>query len=422
MSSSSIAKAWFVISVGLLGVVYGTVSNQWNMFPTPQMRTAWNQAQVWFGLESPGTSWSRSYDREGVRVLEPDKVQSGLRFVATTWEAGAGEPSLTLMDEEGTVVHEWTINRKEIFPNARENLERAELHGSVLLPNGDVLFNLDYVGTARLDACGNVQWRLTEKNHHSIARGENGTFWIPGVRRGDNAQSYPGLENPWADRILHVSGEGEILDDISVLDILYQNDLERYIAKARATNLGDVTHLNDVEPLRSSMADEYPTFEAGDLVVSLKRLDLVFVFDPESLEVKWHVREPFIGQHDPDFTGDGWIGLFDNNIDGTKEGTMLGGSRIVSFQPHTDSTKVRFPTSNSDLFYTQTQGKWQELENGNMLLAETAAGRVVEVDPEGNSVWEFVEPGASLTKASLHDLSKEDVSRWPCTSVDASRN
>ncbi len=414
--SSSLAKTWFVLSVAALGVAYGVVANQWNVFPSPQMRTAWNQAEVWFGIESPGNTWSRTYDREGVRIPRPDEVQPGLRFVATTWEAGAGQPSLKLLNKKGEVLHEWEINRTDIFPDAEENVERAELHGSVLLPDGDVVFNLDYVGTARMNACGEVEWTLTEKNHHSVSRGKNGTFWIPGVTR-DPEKRYPGLGTPWVDRILHVSSTGEILEDISVLDILYQNNLERYIAKARATEIGDVTHMNDVEPLPSSLEDEYPLFSARDLVVSLKRFDLVMVVDPETLNVKWHTREPFIGQHDPDFIGKGWIGLFDNNVDGTKKGTMLGGSRIVALQPHTDSTEVLFPTSQSDLFYTETQGKWQMLENGNMLLAETAAGRVVEVGPQGRTVWEFVEPGASLTKISLHELTRRDVASWPCSSI-----
>lgn len=50
----------------------------------------------------------------------------------------------------------------------------------------------------------------------------------------------------------------------------------------------NATHLNDVEPLSASMAAEYLLFETRDLVVSVRHLNLVFVFDPDSLTVKWH--------------------------------------------------------------------------------------------------------------------------------------
>lgn len=36
------------------------------------------------------------------------------------------------------------------------------------------------------------------------------------------------------DRLLHVSADGEVLDDINVLDVLYANGLERYIRMAYA--------------------------------------------------------------------------------------------------------------------------------------------------------------------------------------------
>ena len=81
--------------------------------------------------------------------------------------------------------------------------------------------------------------------------------------------------------------------------------------------------------------------------------------------------------------------------------------------------RVRFPTRYSDPFYTKIQGKWQDLENGNMLLAETRAGRVVEVDSNGRTVWELVEPGSSITKATRVDLTREQVASWPCSSVDS---
>ncbi len=145
------------------------------------------------------------------------------------------------------------------------------------------------------------------------------------------------------------------------------------------------------------------------------------VVDPNTLDVKWHKHSDFIHQHDPDFTGNGWIGVFDNNSD-FKNGEMLGGSRIVSFQPHTDSTRIRFPTPHSDPFYTTIRGKWQSLDNGNMLLTEAQSGRVVEVDPEGRTVWEWAYRPiegqiASVSKATRHDLAREKVASWSCSSV-----
>jgi hypothetical protein len=187
----------------------------------------------------------------------------------------------------------------------------------------------------------------------------------------------------------------------------------------------DPTHLNDIEALPDSLADQYPLFEAGDLLVSLRELDMIFVMDPVSKRVKWNSTGPQIRQHDPDFIGNGWIAIFDNRQDGTDRGTMLGGSRVIALQPGTDSLKILFPTSHSEPFYTEQRGKWQLLENGNMLLTEEEVGRVVEVAPDGSTVWEWiVEPvehfGRSripaVTNASRIDLGRDEIATWPCAS------
>ena len=73
-------------------------------------------------------------------------------------------------------------------------------------------------------------------------------------------------------------------------------------------------------PLSASMADQYPLFDAGDLVVSLRHIDAVFVLDPGTREVKWSAHEPFMRQHDPDFIGEGWISVFDNRNEATSRG------------------------------------------------------------------------------------------------------
>lgn len=309
-------------------------------------------------------------------------------------------------------------------------LRELDVQGSHVFPDGDLLVNVEYAGAVRMNSCGEVRWALPAGNHHSIERADDGSFWIPGVtrtaRRGSpgHPRGFPGLGRPvYQDLMLRVSADGEVLQSINLLDVLYENGLVRQLVRSNFGYGPDVTHLNDIQPLPDSLADEYPMFEAGDLAVSLKYENLVMVVDPETEEVKWHASEPFIRQHDPDWMGDGWIGVFDNNQDGTARGRLLGGSRIVALRPRTDSLRVIFPTERSDPFYTSVRGKWQELENGNLLLTESGAGRVVEVAPDGRSVWEWVVAPYDSThvpyvsRGARLELSREQVAAWPCSST-----
>jgi len=438
MTRSTFEKAGFVLSLMVLAFLYGWAARWHGWFPDAVLEQAQREADK--VLHNPSLT-SRVYDRSGVQFERSDTTQSGLTLIASYWPYEDGwDTGLRLLDKEGTVVHDWRVDRATLFPDSTDRrgdpLDK-NLHGTYLFPNGDVLVNVDYVGTARLDACGDVRWQLPLGTHHSIARAGDGHFWIPGTSRQPRRttdrypEGFPGLDDPvWLDQLLHVSEEGRVLDTINVLDVLYANDLEHHIVKAYQPQAAtgsprtrDITHLNDIEPLRPSMADEYPLFDAGDLLVSLRNLDLVFVFDPDSGTTKWHVSSPFIRQHDPDFTGEGWIGVFDNRTDFMPRGQMLGGSRIVSFQPHTDSMRIRFPTSQSDPFYTDVLGKWQSLNNGHMLLTESKAGRVVEVAPDGSTVWEWVMRPYSDSKvsrvpgATRYDITRENVRTWPCSNL-----
>lgn len=439
----SFEKVAFVLALMFFSMLYGVAVGRWHWTPFSFIEGAVAEAKILIDPQGPLLN-SRNYDRRGTRLERPGQRQPGLTFLGSSWRGSDDlEPELRLIDRKGTVLHKWRVERTKLFEGGRRKQpERVGIHGSELLPGGDVVVNQRYVGMARLNSCGEVLWALDEGNHHSISQAEDGSFWTPAVHEAPRATSeqfpdgYPGLDGKpvWRERLLHISPDGKILKDINALDLIYMSDLKRYLRKAPwggkprvAGPPTDILHINDVEPLPSSMANEYPLFEAGDLVVSVKRLHLVFVFDPEAMEVKWHASEPFIAQHDPDFIGDGWIGVFDNNTDGMERGTLLGGSRILALQPHTGSVDVLFPTKHSEPFYTPAQGRWEMLDNGNMLLTETATGRVVEADSTGRTVWEWIHKPYSksrvpeVTQASRHDLSPETVSSWSCTDPDSTR-
>jgi len=435
-STESLAKGGFVLSLVVLALLYGWASSSRGWFPDSWLDRAWQQGEreVSQRRAPPDFTSGRAYRGSGVNVAEPDALQPGLTLITSTWRDFGWRPGLKLVDRDGNVLHEWSLSPTQLFADSlyrRQDNELSEqdIHGTYLFPNGDVLVNVEYAGTVRMDACSRPKWRLQVGNHHSIARADDGTFWTPGVsglrpaRSEAYPEGFPGLRRAplYHDYAVHIAPDGEILQAINVLDVLYDNGLERHFPKFDAWDREDPTHLNDVEPLSASMADEHPMFEAGDLLLSMPPIDLVLVLDPESREVKWHVSHPIMAQHDPDWMEDGWIGVFDNNVDNTRRGTMLGGSRIVAFQPHTDSTRVLFPTERSDPFYTGIRGKWQQLENGNLLLTEAAVGRVVEVAPDGRTLWEWVaEPYnralvPNVTKATRVEVTREEVASWPCS-------
>lgn len=434
MQFSSVAKIWFVLSVALLGVAYGIAATEQGWFPSSIAQKAWRQAHAVFPLSKPPFLNERVYERSGTRIPRANEMQPGLTLITSAWNtAEEWKVGAKLIGKSGEVYHKWLLARTDLFGSNlgyRQKPKQTDLQGSYLFPNGDVLVNLEYVGIARIDACGNVRWTRAEGTHHSIARASDGTFWVPGIsqrmRQGSERfpDGFPGLgEELWMDRILQVSPDGTLLRDINVLEVLYKNGLEYLFFKYRMLN-GDVTHVNDVEPLRKSMAEEYELFDQGDLVVSIRYLNLVFVMDPKTENIKWFTTAPFIAQHDPDFIGDGWIGIFDNNRDYNR-GRVLGGSRIVAVRPRDGVTEVRFPKQQSEPFYTRLRGKWQQLENGNLLLTEAQAGRVVEVNPNGETVWEWVHAPyedsqvPAVTKAQRYSFTPSQVASWPCTSVDS---
>ncbi|WP_232798044.1 arylsulfotransferase family protein [Salinibacter altiplanensis] len=371
------SKIWFVVSVALLAFLVGFAIRATRVPPNDFLKQAWMQARS--TVEPPTFLKPRVHDRSGVRFKQPDAMQDGTTLLTSTWKGPEGwSPRIRLINRTGDVLHEWRVDETALFADSLAVGRKHYLHGSHLLPNGDVLFNVEHGGTARADACGDVKWRLPIGTHHSIDRAADGSFWISDItqspRQTDRAVpgEAPGLKTAYLDRLTRVSADGQVLRTINVLEVLYANDLARYISKSfiggqvedSAARLPgtDPTHLNDVEPLSPSMADAYPLFEAGDLLVSLRNVHLVFVLDPETETVKWHASDPFIMQHDPDFIGDGWIGVFDNNRDLTTRGTMQGGSRVWAIQPHTDSTEVLFPTPKSDAFYTEAGGEMADAE------------------------------------------------------------
>lgn len=423
----------FFVSAVCIVFFLGFLTNHYDLFPSYYLKHAVDQADAIVRQAPPHYMQRPVYDREGAYTLEPSEVQPGLTLLTSHWPQYDWRSGIVLIDQAGQLLHQWQTNPLELFPE-ESRLANGYVHGSYLFPNGDVLFNIEYGGLVMMDACGQVKWKLGYKNrnyvtHHCLTRNEDGNFWVCGQVRWPqgNAEGeayikqFAGLGLPlYEDHLLEISTDGQILRDINLVKVLYENDLERYLVKISERTSNDVVHLNDIEALPDRMAAEYPLFESGDLVVSMRGINMVLVMDPDGGKVKWHTTDPFLKQHDPDFTGEGWITLFDNHMDFTERGTMLGGSRILALRPHTGEIKEVYPANNTDSFYTRLAGKWQQLDNGNMLITEARAARAFEVNPDGHTVWEWIHQRydekliPELLEATRYPMTPEQVATWSC--------
>src|SRR5207247_1345506 len=116
--------------------------------------------------------------------------------------------------------------------------------------------------------------------------------------------------------VVEVSPDGRLLSERSVFDVLLANGLRGLLHMASGNNpstmvSGDTLHLNDVETFPSSMSPGI--FQPGDVMISLRNISAIVVFDPHTLRIRFMTIGRTLRQHDPDFVDGNTISVFDNN-------------------------------------------------------------------------------------------------------------
>jgi hypothetical protein len=272
----------------------------------------------------------------------------------------------------------------------------ALIHGAALYPNGDFIANFDGHGIVRVSACGEIVWRNQARTHHSIFIDDEGYIWAPKLRKQGRYNEKSIHELPFvADQIGQFDPDtGEMIQEIDLIKIIVDANAQG-IVKHPYSNINDLLHVNDVEVLSKAMADSFPLLDAGDIMLSSRNLNQIWIIDGKTHTLKWWKTGPMIGQHDPDFQADGKITLFDNRPAGlpSSENHFLGdagGSRILSIDHQTGAFTTLYTTNENSTFYSPYRGKHQLLPNGNILIAETDAGRAYEVLPNGKVVWSYI--------------------------------
>ena len=334
---------------------------------------------------------TRSHPGNGVVVSDPARMQPGITFLAGLFGNKLG---FRLYAADGTLLHEWPIDFFEVAPDDMRHKFHALMHGTHLYENGDIVANLVDRGTVRFDVCGRVLWRNREKTHHSIHIDDSSVIWAPSRGPMYNEPGIARVAFPF-DSIKTIDpGTGRKLSEINLVKTLVDSGLTGLVQHYNRKP-DDLIHLNDVEILGHDLAPAFPMFNEGDILLSSRALQQIWVLDGADFTIKWRFGGPMHGQHDPDFNPDGSISVLDNGASGKPSAEngfagKLGGSRIRSISPGTGAFRTLYKSDARNRFYTNQRGKHQLLANGNILIAETDAGRAFEVTPNGDVVWSFV--------------------------------
>jgi hypothetical protein len=358
------------------------------------------EALQWTAERAPGSMpwFYQSTDRTETVYLPRGDQPEGLNLI--TAMGPDNRLALKVIDMHGELVHEWPVDWFDIWSDAThlppqdvpQTRPGTHLHGTLLLPDGDILFNFEKLGMVRMGLCGEVRWKLPYQTHHSIHLDDNGDIWASGLKTHAEAMpEYPAHAVPVREQvIIKISPDGELLEEISVFDLLRDNG-DRALLHMQATPLantisGDSLHLNDVEVFPRNMAEGF--FRHGDVLISLRNIHGIFVFDPDTRKIKYQRLGGFTRQHDPDFIDGDSLLIFDNNNIGPASFGQQ--SSILRLDVVNDELTTVYTGTAAEPFYTQIMGKQQLLANGHLLITDSVHGRGFEVDQEGNVVWEFI--------------------------------
>ena len=398
-------KIYFVVSIILIIFIYGVIIGQFRVFPFKHILQAEKAAvdlvenfKHYTHIKPEKFLRPIRYEGEGIAINKKDPSDTDLTFIVSMWQDQSG---MQLINMSGVVLHSWQVSFNKAFPEADHIKEKitdwdVEPHGAILCSNGDVIFNFEYKGLVKIDQDSNIIWQLPLLTHHSVYQDQDGNLWVPGkeVSRKQN-KKFPLLRPPIAEEYIYqISSNGKLIKKISILDIIY-NSNEQAMLSADSKDSPykdsiDLMHLNDIELLPQSIADQFPMFETGDIMISLRNVNLIAIIDPRTERIKWQQIGPFVRAHDPDFLPNGQISIFNNNRDNTSDGSIMGGSKIIGIRPGTKEIYQYFTETEESKFFTNILGDHQHLASGNILIVESEGGRIIEVNAEGKVVWSYI--------------------------------
>ena len=328
--------------------------------------------------------WSKHH-QSGIIHHDPSQAFEGY----TLFSMSGGQDAY-LIDMEGRVCHRWHLDEgisygflldngrllMRTMSSADQRFGGRSDAAEGLVPEGQ------HNAILELDWAGNVVWEYRNAMvHHDFVRLADGNTLdvvfdempveLAGRVRGGRDD---GADRMLGDGVVEVTPAGDVVSRWHAWEAL---DPEQD-AICPLEGRGQWTHQNSLN-----------LTAAGDLLVSFRQIDTVGIVDRVSGLFTWKWGPGEIShQHNPTWLDSGRVLLFDN-------GPHRGGptfSRVIEVDPASNEIAWEYRGSPPISFYSYHISGAERLPNGNTLICEGAPGRFLEVTPDNEIVWEYVNP------------------------------
>jgi hypothetical protein len=330
----------------------------------------------------------------GVKIWDRARAQDGLNL----FTSGHG-PVALLMDMDGRILHEWRADFRTLFPadgpKAPAPPKMSSWRHVQLLEDGSLIGVWEPHGIFKLDRDSRVIWSRANRAHHDFFVDEDGRIYGLSFDRMSLAGAGP--KKLIEDFYFVLDSDGNELERVSMAEALdnanWKEIREAFWAREakrdshiQSKARSDPFHTNSIYRLSATEASSLgDPFREGDLLMSMCLLDTIAAIDPRTRRARWWQTGPFALQHHPRPMANGNIALFNNHV-------TRSTSSVVEIEPATGKVAWEYAGTQERPLYSQSSGAVEVLPNGNLLVIESNQGRVIEVTPDHEVVWEFQSP------------------------------
>lgn len=395
----------FIVAVAALVFLAGSYLTAAGIPPGPQLTRAYEGARAYYAklfyhndVYKSDLWHTATTDERGVTIYKPELVSPGV----TLYTSGH-EPAAYLISLDGDVIHKWQRPFSQIWNEsaAVENPlpdSNVYMRKAVLFENGDLLAIYEGAGDTpygyglvKLDKDSNVIWSYLQSAHHDFDVAPSGHIFVLTQEIIDvPLPRLDHLETPRIqDFVVELTADGEELHKYSLQSIVDYSDYRQILFGISSFALADALHTNSVHVITEQDARNFPFGEPGQLLMSFREPSTIGVIDPEQEKLTWAIKGYWAGQHDPHILANGNILMFDNRGNFQQ---AEGRSRALEFDPKTMAIVWQYTGTAEAPLESAIRSYTQRLPNGNTLITESNGGRILEVTPDKEIVWEYINP------------------------------